>query len=252
MTEDYRELLLGCGRARDKRIWPKQTHRRAGDHQFGLGLVTLDVNFAVSPDLWCDLNSAPPWYVYPHCYLEHTTGIAPKPDTPQASGAYQTAFSLLPDYWDEIHAYEVLEHLGSLGDQVALLRQFAELWRLLKPDGYLCCTVPSRFSVGLWGDPSHRRVINPMTLVFLDQSEYVKQCDAPRPTAMSDFRGIYKADFRCIDAADNRETFSFILQAVKPTRWRDPICRCSDVSGRDQWCALHSPFSYDKTEMVAT
>lgn len=230
IVEEYRELLIGCGRARDKRMWPKATHRRAGDQQFGPGLVTLDSNLAVKPDWWCDFNQGPPWSVIPRSPLEHTEGLsrliyasAWSGPVGQASGLYQTAFMLEPDTWDEIHAYEVLEHLGSLGDHRTLLRQFAELWRLLKPDGYLCCTVPSRFSLGLWGDPSHRRVINPMTLVFLDQSEYIKQCDAPRPTAMSDFRSIYQADFRLVEQADNRETFSFILQAVKPSRWVEPI-----------------------------
>lgn len=221
MTEIYRELLLGCGYARDKRIFPKATHRQPGDTAFGPGLVTLDCNHAVEPDLWCDLNSAPPWLFYPRT-TESDAGLARVAKASLVGHAYQIPHEFSSDYWDEIHAYEVLEHLGSLGDHAALLRQFAELWRLLKPDGYLCATVPSRFSLGLWGDPSHRRVINPMTLVFLDQMEYVRQCDAPRPTPMSDFRSIYKADFKVVDQGDDRETFSFVLQAVKPSRWIAP------------------------------
>ncbi len=220
---DCRELLLGCGRARDKRIWPQQIQRRANDHLFGPGLVTLDCNLAVKPDVWCDLNASPPWYGYPRDTAAYNAGMYPAGNVASGAAEYQTACVLLADYWDEIHAYEVLEHLGSQGDAQALLRQFAELWRLLKPDGYLCCTVPSRYSGWLWGDPSHRRVIVPQTLVFLDQSEYIKQCDGEHPTSMSDFRSIYQADFKLVDHGDNRETFSFILQAVKPSRWRAPL-----------------------------
>jgi SAM-dependent methyltransferase len=224
--DEYRELLLGCGRARDKRIWPKETHRRAGDHQFGPGLVTADCNQAVNPDWYVDLSAKTPWIIYPRDRLAHTTGIAPLVplQSMPLTGPYQAPYRASDDYWDEIHAYEVLEHVGRQGDATALLLQFAEIWRMLKPGGYFCATVPSRYSGWLWGDPSHRRAILPQTLVFLDQSEYVKQCDGERPTSMSDFRSFYRADFQLIESADNRETFSFILQAVKPTRWRNPVC----------------------------
>jgi len=36
---------------------------------------------------------------------------------------------------------------------------------------------------------------------------------------MSDFRNIYRADFRVLQISDNRQSFAFILQAVKPSRW---------------------------------
>lgn len=218
MIDLYRELLIGCGRARDKRIWPKSTYRHAGDTQFGLGLVTLDSNLRVKPDLFCDLNSSPPWYAYPRD-IQSEVGVVAAPNVPRGEHPYQIAHEMISDYWHEIHAYEVLEHLGSLGDAVALLRQFQELWRLLKPDGFLCATVPSRSSGWLWGDPSHRRAIVPQTLTFLDQSEYIRQCDGPHPTSMSDFRSIYRGDFRLIDSGESRDTFSFVLQAVKPSRW---------------------------------
>lgn len=222
MTDVYRELLIGCGRARDKRIWPRATYRQAGDTKFGSGLVTLDVNLSVKPDWFCDLNSAPPWYAYPRD-IKSVIGTVAAPNIPGGEHPYQVPYELLPDYWDEIHAYEVLEHLGSLGDAVALLRQFQELWRLLKPDGFLCATVPSRSSGWLWGDPSHRRAIVPQTLTFLDQSEYIRQCDGPRPTSMSDFRSFYKGDFQLIDSGNNNDTFSFVLRAVKPSRWVEPV-----------------------------
>ncbi len=220
--DDYRELLLGCGRSRDKRI---AVPGSAGPAKWR-NLTTLDLNPNVGADLQCDLNAAPPWYAWTTgVSVNDLTGLNPTryeaKDNPQHS--HYVAYSLLPDYWDEIHAYEVLEHLGQLGDAHSLLMQFGELWRLLKPGGYLCATVPSRVHLGLWGDPSHRRCINEMTLVFLDQEQYQIQCDGPSPTPMSDFRDIcgYRADFRVIDHHDNRTAFTFILQAVKPSRYRE-------------------------------
>ncbi len=202
MSDPYRELLIGCGRSRAKRYNALSTHPRTW-RNLTVGPVTLDINLDVRPDIWCDLNAAPPWRGY-------RAGEPP-------------AHELEGDYWDEIHAYQVLEHLGSQGDAAAFFGQFSEVYRLLKPDGYLVASVPSRYSGWLWGDPSHRRAILPESLVFLDQSEYVRQCDDPRSrTSMSDFRFLYRADFKIIDSTDNRADFVFVLQAVKPSRWELP------------------------------
>jgi len=194
----YRELLLGCGRSRKKRYNALITHPR--HWQGPRGPVTVDINRSCDPDIWCDLNSTP-W-----------RGIA------RGLSEFRPFES---DYWDEIHAYQVLEHLGSLGDASAFFAHFSEIWRLLKPGGYFVGEVPSRSSEGLWGDPSHRRAILPMHMAFLDQAEYVRQCDGPERTrtSMSDFRDIYRGDFKLLDQADNRVDFVFVLQAVKPSRW---------------------------------
>lgn len=198
MSEEYRELLLGCGRSTVKQYSAHPTHPRSW--RTAHGPVRLDINKEVHPDIWCDLNAAPPW-------LGSAFGEGP-------------LHTLEGDYWDEIHAYQVLEHLGSQGDAHSFFAQFSEIWRLLKPDGYLVGSCPSRYSGWLWGDPSHRRAILPESLVFLDQSEYVKQCDDPHSrTSMSDFRFMYKCDFRILDSSDNRVDFAFVLQAVKPSRW---------------------------------
>jgi SAM-dependent methyltransferase len=167
------ELLLGCGSARDKRIYPH--NREHWEH-----LVTSDNNIAHEPDVVCDLTRTPwPW--------DDNT-------------------------FDEVHAYEVLEHLGQQGDYVAFFEQFTEIWRILKPDGLFCASVPSLDSPWLWGDPSHTRVIAPQTLVFLDQEEYGKQVGR---TAMSDFRYLYHADFRTVWKSHEGESFCFVLQAKK-------------------------------------
>lgn len=201
MTE-YRELLLGAGRSKKKRYSAIPSHPRGWQNPNGA--VTLDINRFVDPDIWCDLNSISPW-------VGMTRG--------------ESIFRVLEEsYWDEIHAYQVLEHLGSQGDASAFFAHFTNIWWILKPGGYLVAEVPSRYSGWLWGDPSHRRVIVPESLTFLDQTSYHRQCDGPEHlrTAMSDFRNIYKADFKVIQEADNRNDFVFVLQAVKPSRWVEP------------------------------
>src|SRR3546814_9594459 len=63
------------------------------------------------------------------------------------------------DVFDEVHAYEVLEHLGSQGDFRSFFAHFGEIYRALKDGGILFATVPAWDSVWAWADPSHRRVI---------------------------------------------------------------------------------------------
>src|ERR1700760_2663386 len=181
---EYRELLIGCGRSRQKRV---AVPGSAGPAKWR-DLTTLDINPYVGADLQCDLNGSTPWVVFPardrliQGLSDSHAGIQTR-----STDYEQIGHRLLTDYWDEIHAYEVLEHLGQLGDAHSFLAHFSELWRLLKPNGYLCATVPSRYSPWLWGDPSHRRAIVPESLVFLDQEQYALQCDGPEPTPMSDF-----------------------------------------------------------------
>lgn len=170
------ELLLGCGSTRDKRLFP------TGERVFR-DLTTIDHVKTHHPTHVHDLNVVP-W--------------------PVDSNAF-----------DEVHAYEVLEHLGGLGDERSFFSHFTEIWRVLKPGGYLCATVPAWDSMWAFGDPSHRRVISPGSLVFLDQAQYVKQVGK---TSMSDFRAIYKADFTSVFQKSFGGTFQFILQAIKPSR----------------------------------
>jgi hypothetical protein len=176
----YRELLLGCGRSRDKRLVCPNNMQ-----QPWLGLVTCDVNPDVDPDIVLNVETHDwPWD---------------------------------DDSFDEVHAYEVIEHLGRLGDQESFFAIFADIYRVLKPGGYLAATVPSRFSPYLWGDPGHRRAILPVSLAFLDQTEYA-QCDGKLPSPMSDYRSIWRGDFEVVRSDDDHRLHRFILQAVKPAR----------------------------------
>ncbi len=170
------ELLIGCGSRHEKRVFPRPGTARKG-------LITLDINPDHKPDILWDLNQIP----------------LPFDD----------------ERFEEIHAYEVLEHVGRQGDYKFFFAQFSDFWRMLKPDGYLCGSVPLPSSPWAFGDPSHTRVIPKESFVFLDQSAYAAQVGV---TAMSDFRYLYKADFALEYGEEFQGSFYFALRAVKPSR----------------------------------
>jgi SAM-dependent methyltransferase len=171
-----RELLIGCGSRRDRLI---AVEGRRG----WTDLVTLDRNADHRPDVVHDLEVLP----------------LPFPD----------------DSFSEVHAYEVLEHLGAQGDAEGFLALFSELWRILEPGGYVAATCPSWRSMWAFADPSHRRIIASGSLVFLSQAEYARQVGV---TPMSDFRYCYRADFQPVWVDETDEALRFVIQAVKPRR----------------------------------
>lgn len=116
--------------------------------------------------------------------------------------------------FDEVHAYEVLEHFGRQGDYRAFFAHFYEIWRILKPGGFLCGTSPSLTSPWLWGDPGHTRAISNESFAFLDQREYVFQVDG-QSTPMTDYRPWWKGDLRRVQCRDVAGQFIYVLQAIK-------------------------------------
>ena len=167
------ELLIGSGSSTIKRL-------KIDDNNVFQNLTTLDYNADHKPDVVHDLM------VFPYPFADNT--------------------------FDEVHAYEVLEHTGQQGDWQFFFKQFSELHRILKPNGHLLATCPSRHSAWALGDPSHTRVLQPEQMTFLSQAEYEKQVGV---TPMSDFRFVYKADFEPVYLNDDKETFVFILKAIK-------------------------------------
>lgn len=232
-----RELLLGCGgkRVKDKRlptyaeldyvtrnlIDPSTLNPRRGiDFE---SVTTVDINPAHSPDLLFDLSLLGMGRKL-HSWEEH---ITPTPlhwwlPCPLCSNPIIRNIPCelccgyperCPDYYfDEIHAYEVLEHIGAQGDYKTFFAQFTELYRVLKPGGLFYATCPSWCSPWAWGDPSHTRVITAGTLAFLSQAEYTRQVGI---TPMSDFRNVYLADFQTVFVHEDSDTLMFVLKAIK-------------------------------------
>lgn len=168
-----KQLLIGCGSSREKRM--------TCDNNYEWGeLTTLDYNLDHKPDVVWDLTE-------------------------------RVGLPFFENTFDEIHAYEVLEHTGTQGDYKFFFWQFSDFWRILKPGGHLLVSVPTAKSPWAWGDPSHTRIITPEQLIFLRQSSYAEV----GKTSMSDFRSIYKADFDIAYQAEADDTFYFILRAIK-------------------------------------
>jgi SAM-dependent methyltransferase len=164
----YRELLLGCGNSREKRV---VIHGIPMEFQ---NPTCLDIQ--PPADVIHDLNDP----------------ILPFED----------------EFFDEIACYEVLEHLGTQGDHKFFFEQFSEFHRVLKPNGYFLGTVPMWTSPWAFGDPSHRRVMPKHMFGFLSQKQY----DQVGTTPCTDFRGIWKKDFKVIGFRESEHTLEFALQ----------------------------------------
>lgn len=167
------ELLIGCGNDRRKKV------TFDGIPSEWRQLVTLDMDEGIYADVHHDLNNIP----YPF-----DDGM-----------------------FDEIHAYEVLEHCGRQGDWRFFFNQFYEFWRILKPGGYLVATVPMWDSPWAWGDPGHTRVIPRQSLIFLNREEY----EQIGQTAMTDYRPWWEGDFEVIAATETDHQLAFVLKARK-------------------------------------
>jgi SAM-dependent methyltransferase len=166
-----RELVLGAG---NQRLPKLKTVDSMGQYESPL---FLDIDENCNPDILWDLNDLP----------------LPFDD----------------NEFDEIHAYEVLEHIGRQGDWKGFFAEWQEYHRILKPGGKLMASVPSINSPWLWGDPGHTRAISVETLTFLDQSAYEEQVGKG---AMTDYRHWYQGDFRLLYQSDDESQFFFVME----------------------------------------
>jgi predicted SAM-dependent methyltransferase len=169
-----KELVLGAGHKRGKKVMSK-----FGETDYA-NPTYLDINPDTNPDIVHDLNERP----------------LPFED----------------NSFTEIHAYEVLEHIGKQGDYKGFFEEFGEYWRILEPGGILYASVPWWQSEWAWGDPSHVRVITPGTLVFLSKRQYEEQLGK---TAMSDFRSLLVGDWQSLGIEVQGESMYFALEAIK-------------------------------------
>ena len=172
-------LMLGVGHGKPIRRLKCPTSVPESDTDW----LTLDNNPAAEPDFLFDLEDLERGYKIP-CPDEH---------------------------FDEIHAYEVLEHFGRQGDYRGLFNTFKEFWRVLKPKGMLIGTCPDLKSPWLWGDPGHTRVISQGVLSFLRREHY----EQLGRTVSSDYRAfINPCWWEILYARVAEDSFIFCLNKV--------------------------------------
>lgn len=164
-------LLIGCGNSRTKRM------ALDGSDVWG-ELVTLDID----PSTGCD--------------IVHDLDVLPYP--------------LADNDFDEIHCYEVLEHVGRQGDWRGFFAQFTELHRALKPGGHIFLSVPSPGSPWVWGDPGHTRALPEAAFHFLAQKHYAQV----GKTSCTDYRPWWKGDLEIVGTQDENGSLCLALRKV--------------------------------------
>lgn len=171
------ELLLGAGSSRVKKVY-------FNDRPQWTELVTVDMCDAHKPDVVWDIQNRP----------------LPFED----------------DTFDEIHAYDVFEHLSQQGDWEGFFDEWSEWYRMLKPGGLVFAISPHWSSPWVWMDPGHRRAYGPELLTFLDRTEYERQVGV---TPMTDYRFVWDGDFEPIHLeVKPNGPFTYVLRAHKPVR----------------------------------
>jgi hypothetical protein len=168
------ELLIGAGHDRRRKV------SLGSGKQGWTKLVTLDINPDCNPNIVHDLEQLP----YP----------------------------IPSNSFDEIHAYEVLEHVGKQGDWRFFFAQFDEFARILKPNGLLFTTSPAHESPWVWGDPGHTRYMGPEVYLFLDRSVYEQQLGS---TAMTDYRRCFTSNWARLVIEEQNGSSIAVLKNLK-------------------------------------
>jgi hypothetical protein len=138
-------------------------------------LVTLDMEPDMDPDHLHDLD------VLPYPFADET--------------------------FDQIHAYNVLEHQGHLGDWRFFFDQWNEFGRIMKPKGRFYGIVPSLMSSWLFGDPGHTRVITADMLQFLDAGFY-----GAGKTQTDGYLKYLSSSWKIVALTDDKVHLGFVLE----------------------------------------
>jgi SAM-dependent methyltransferase len=146
-------LLLGAGHGRKKKVWLESSP------EWNQPLVTLDMGNECGADVVWDLENRP--------------------------------LPFKDEEFDELAAYDVLEHVGRQGDWRGWFDEMAEYWRILKPGGFFGIIVP--IGGDAFADPGHTRFIHRNHFGMLNQTFYEGCLQKGQP--VTDYRWYWKRNF---------------------------------------------------------
>lgn len=152
-----RSLLIGCGRNLSKQIIYDGQAQWAGE------LTTMDVNPEIGADIVFDME------------VVARGGCLPFDD----------------DTFDEIGAFNTMEHWGRQGDFRGWFHECGEYWRVLKPGGQMFILVP--IGQDALADPGHTRFFQCNWFGFLNQSFY--ELNEVKQTCFTDYRFAWRKNF---------------------------------------------------------
>lgn len=163
-------LLMGAGNSRVKKLYLDEAPDWTGD------LVTIDINPNCGADIVWDLDNRP---------------------LPFGDAEF-----------DELAAYDVIEHLGRQGDWRGWFDEAAEYHRILKPGGLFGIIVP--INQDALGDPGHTRFFSANHFGFLSQKFYTESLE--KSMQVTDYRWYWKLDFDVVHLEANEHHMSVMLR----------------------------------------
>lgn len=149
--EKQRSLLIGCGTNHTKQVQYDGKAEWAGE------LTKMDINPNCGADVLFDME------------LVAVGNRLPFDD----------------DTFDEIGAYNTMEHWGRQGDFRGWFHECGEYWRILKPGGLMSALVP--IGQDALADPGHTRFFHRNWFAFLSQAFYER--NDVLATCFTDYRG---------------------------------------------------------------
>ena len=133
-------LHVGCGRRKTMAACGFELKNGDDDYAGPVRWINLDGMASVEPDIVCQLGD--------------------------------DAIPMDDNSVDIALAHHVIEHVGVQGEIKQWFYFWAELYRVLKPNGRVLFECPYHTSLWAWADPTHVRPISEYTFLYLNQDAY--------------------------------------------------------------------------------
>lgn len=167
-----KSLLIGCGNSRAKKI------HQAGQPDWTGQLVTIDMN--------------------PDCGADRILDMS----------IYCTNMPFADAEFDELAAYDTLEHWGRQGDWRGWFQEMAEYHRILKPGGRFGIIVP--VGSDALADPGHTRFFSKSYFYFLNQKWYEE--GLAQGLQITDYRWFWKLHFEIEHLEESEHHIAALLR----------------------------------------